>query len=326
LSHCTADCGIDRSTFGVDDFFSATAKSEEVCVLRVDHAPIHDTNGAKLSGFTCGDAVIVFNLHHTPSCETLTSRYQDQVRGIWPQSHRFQVPHETFFCSVLSRDRRVTNCVLHVASDGERSMSNARLQVDDAAAVVEHATHFNSHMLQSSSVTNCSEEGEVVPSVKVCAPVACEVVNSKFPDELPKGCACTLTQYDHTDVNKFVFDSVEKFSEVPHAFFHYVAFSTRSEEFVCDLQGHEDDEGCICLIDPVMLKLDTPSVAQFLDSALREQPSKVGRGLHGKQGPLDVPADRFVALHPKCGQLCETFDPMRRGVIGKTGFCGISWR
>merc|ERR1712070_237357 len=102
------------------------------------------------------------------------------------------------------------------------------------------------------------------------APVACEVVASSAPDILPRGAACTVTPYQQPEVVKFVFDGADEFSEVPQAFFHFAAFATGGQEFVCDIQGAEDDNG-FHLIDPVVLREDTTNVKQFLTSITAQQ-------------------------------------------------------
>lgn len=66
-----------------------------------------------------------------------------------------------------------------------------------------------------------------MPTIKVAAPVACEVIFSGYPSMVPVGAVCTLTPYAEKDVQKFVFDGhSDEFLELPQAFFHYAAFSS----------------------------------------------------------------------------------------------------
>lgn len=324
---CSGAC-LEKHLLG-DTIFSNGMQTEMTpeakVVLRIDHAPIHDAVGAHVSGFKCGDEIILRNLSHANDLDVLNWRYREQVRAGWPQSYRFQVPRHKFAVTAQSRDKRETACILQMPQvASERTVENAQIHVDDAALVADHAARFNLQMVKSigcNGIVSIGDPGEAVPTVKVCAPVACEVVSTSYPDMLPKGAACTLTPYRHQEIRKFVFDGSEEFLEVPQAFFHYVAFVSRNEEFACDLQGVQDDSGVFDLLDPVVLSADKGNVTQFLSSFTAPQRA----GLTLKEGPLFGPTEcRFEALHPKCGQLCHTFDPNRRGVKGKKGFCGLN--
>jgi len=327
LTTCKDGCNIDTANT-ISEHFSNTDRPNEMInlVLRVDHAPINDMDGATVSGFTCGDKIVVHDLCEAPGLAALGWRYRDKVKAVWPNDQRFQAPRKTFLCNAVGRDDRDKLCVLQVDAfvpKGPKSMECAWQRVDDAANVAEHASRFNRQMAQSlGNVVNLGEQNDPVPTVKVCAPVACEVISTCYADILPSGAACTLTHFPFREVNKFVFDGADEFADVPQSFFHYVAFVTRMEEFVCDLQGHEDDDGNILLLDPVVLSMEKPNVTQLL-STLKGEPIRAG--LDAKDGPLHGPTEgRFEALHPKCGQMCQSFDPSRRGVKGKKGFCGIS--
>merc|ERR1712232_195797 len=134
----------------------------------------------------------------------------------------------------------------------ERSLEKTALRVDDAELAAAHAANF---MLQR--IRNLGPRlslGESVPSVKICAPVACEVVASE--DAALLGVSCTLTPYPFTEVRKYVFEGTEPFHDLTQSFFHYAAFASGSDEFVCDLQGNEDRiSGNVYLIDPVVLRV-----------------------------------------------------------------------
>lgn len=291
-------------------------------ILRVGHALVHDTEGAYVSGYKVGDQIQITFLRKAKGLDPLGWRYRNDVRGVWPQSYRFQVPRENLFADVTSRDGRTTRCVLQVPQDAtQKTHENAQLHVEDAERATAHASRFNAQMLKAmGNVMDLREQGEAPPSVKICAPVACEVLSSSAPEILPRGSACTVTPYPHEEVVKYVFDGADEFMEVPQAFFHYAAFVSGGTEFVCDLQGMEDDSGCVLLIDPVVLREDKANMSAFLNTTLLEK-AKPER----KFGPDHAPTeDRFDRLHPRCGQLCQSFDPMRRGAKGKKGFCGIT--
>jgi len=43
----------------------------------------------------------------------------------------------------------------------------------------------------------------------------------------------------------------------------------------------------------------------------------------GGEGIVGPTAERFDALHPRCAQLCETFDPHRKSAKRNVGLCGV---
>merc|ERR1719265_490915 len=109
-----------------------------------------------------------------------------------------------------------------------------------------------------------------MPSIRVAAPVACEVIHSGYPSMVPVGTVCTLTPYSEKDVQKFVFDGqTEEFLEIPQAFFHYAAFSSNGKEYVVDIQGTEDDDGSLLIVDPCILKAGLPSVRDLMSVAAK---------------------------------------------------------
>lgn len=121
------------------------------------------------------------------------------------------------------------------------------------------------------------------------------------------------------EVQKFVFDGKsEEFREVPQAYFHYAAFSSGGKEYVCDIQGVEDDEGNFLIVDPCILKAGLPTVGDIIDVA-------TNGNIQAAQVASGPTAERFDALHPKCCQACKAFDPLRRSAQrnGKAGMCGM---
>jgi len=265
----------------------------------------------------------MFSLGKATGMDALSWRYRGEVQRSWPASYRFQAPRAVFVTDVMSRDQRTTRCVVQVPlAPSERTRENAQMHVVDAEIATAHAARFNAHMAQSmGNVMDVRDQGEAPPSVKICAPVACEVISSSAPEILPRGAVCTVTPYPHTQVAKFVFDGADEFLEVPQAFFHYAAFASGGTEFVCDIQGAEDDDGGIHIIDPVVLRADTSTMSDYLQSTLTETKKAPSQ----KFGPDHAPTEeRFERLHPRCGQTCQSFDPMRRGAKGKKGMCGIT--
>jgi hypothetical protein len=297
---------------------------ETKIVLRIDHAPIHDTLGANVSGFVCGDQIIITSLRKAKGAEALSWRYKDEFRAGWPDNYKFQVPRHYATAEVISRDGKFTICMVQVPLQAtQRTMENAQMHIEDAEVAASFASGFNQQMIKMAAGA-VGDAGEGVPCLKVCAPVACEVLSSSAPDILPRGAACTVTPYPQQEVSKFVFSGADDYLEVPQAYFHYAAFASGSEQFVCDLQGYEDEEGAFHLIDPVVLGKSQSAKANVtkLLSTFTE-PQKAG--FERKDGPLHGPTDdRFDRLHPRCGQLCQSFDPMRRGAKCKKGLCGVT--
>lgn len=118
---------------------------------------------------------------------------------------------------------------------------------------------------------------------------------------------CTLTPYQFDEVDKFVFEGNEKFHELPQTFFHYVAWISGGKEMVCDLQGSLSDEGELTLIDPVLIRAGTNGVWDRITCA-------------PPNSKMPLPP-LFDVLHPRCGQMCKSFDPSRAVKARRIG-CG----
>jgi len=311
--------------------------------LRVDHAPIHDSEGAIVSGFAVGDIVSVRDLRKLEGLEPLGWRYHDQIRSKWPRNHCFQDKRSSYMCAVTGRDQKEIPCVLQVAdienrselfdSVAELSIERSRTHVDNAMTAADHASRFNMQMFQSlrinaGSLGRAQDEESAnlpVPTVKVCAPVACEVMATSYANILPRGASCTITPYRFTEVHKFIFygNGYDEYAEIPQAFFHYTAFVSRCEELLCDIQGHEGDVGCYELINPVVFTADKADISDIIfHHIMRSEPDARTIDRDKKQGESTFKEDRFDALHPRCGQLCQIFDPLRKGVRGQNGYCG----
>lgn len=192
-------------------------------------------------------------------------------------------------------------CLLQVATaPQDRSVENAMLDRKDAEKVASYAFRFNQHMLQDEAGLDSG-----MPRVCVCIPVVCKVLQSPVPQFFSRGDAVLLVPYAASEVTKFVFDGREDFLEIPHAFFHYVTWSSGGRECVSDLQGTEEDNGSVTLVNPCM-----PRPFAFGAGTLFDGPG-VAAGGRGAQ-PQDLSPQTFDRLHPRCGPLCKTFDPDRR--------------
>jgi hypothetical protein len=216
-------------------------------------------------------------------------------------------------------------CVLQVpCSEADCTKVNAQMHLDDAAAAATYASRFNMQMLQGmGNVIDIADQGESVPTLKVAAPVLCTVLSSSSPELMSRGGVCTLAPYKDLEVNKYVFIGGEDFCEVPQAYFHYASWASKGEEFVSDIQGVEDEVGNFTIIDPVVLRTEKTKVQQYITTYMASQQ---GRELPpAPTGPHVGPTnDRFEMLHPKCGPLCSSFDPMRKGAKGKKNVCGVN--
>jgi len=330
-------CGEDAKNLYPDSL--EFLQDPQELVLRVVHAPIDDPRGAHLTDYKVGAELKVVELLTLNGFDALGWRYREKTRQQWPASYRFQVAKRCWQVRVTPDDHSGPDqvCLLQMsASPDARTLDHAKLDVDDAQTAAVYAQRFNLHQQQYVSgalgpeapageatdplaVNVVSPEDGAMPTIKVAAPVACEVIFSGYPSMVPVGAVCTLTPYAEKDVQKFVFDGhSDEFLELPQAFFHYAAFSSGGKEYVCDIQGAEDDDGSFLIVDPCMLKSNLPTVRDLIGVAVNGQI----QGEFSSSGPT---AERFDALHPKCCQACKAFDPHRRSALrnGKAGMCGM---
>lgn len=288
--------------------------SDYALVLRVLGAPIEASLGASLSGFSAGDELGLEKLETVPGLEPLGFRFRERVRSSWPSSYRFQSAKRVWRANVVGNAGK-RPCVLHIAITPEaRTLENVELDVADAGDAVVYASRFNLHMEQQAK----ADGGDVPPSLRVAAPVACSVIQSSFPGMIPLGTPCTLTPYPLDEVQKFVFDGTEDFVEMPQAYFHYAAFASNGKHMVCDVQGGELENGDFLLIDPCMLRSELPKVGDVVQAV----------AVNALAAPTDAPVagptpERFDMLHPRCAQVCRSFDPQRRSVKKNVGACGM---
>lgn len=299
--------------------------------LRVVHAPIKASFGSVLGDFSIGEEVLVLKSEKLPGLEPLRWRYERGSRkgavitvprkDLPPPLHyRFSVPRSFWRVKVMVRggpgsfaQERV--CLLQVAANArDRRLANVALDVQDCLAVASYAHNFNSLVYEQGL-------GEAAPRVQIAAPVGCEVLGSLTPQWITAEDVVLLYPYVHDDVQKFLFDGAEDFSELPHAFFHYVAYSSAGKEFAWDLQGFEDESGSVLLIDPCMMRTPAPTIVDMV-GAVTPSAFSLDRG-EPPISQVSPSQQRFESLHPRCTQLCRAFDPHRRGARDR-GRCGVS--
>lgn len=196
-------------------------------------------------------------------------------------------------------------CLLQVAADScFRSIETAMFERRDCDIIAAHAHRFNQHMLREEGVDPMDVDGG---GVQVCMPTICQVLQSPLPEFFGRDDAVILLPYKANEVQKFVFDGSEDFLEIPHAFFHYVSWVTGGQECVSDLQGVEEENGTVVLVNPCM-------------------PRSIGWGAGACFGSIENGArgtpQLFDRLHPKCGPLCKSFDPDRRAKPTRR-HCGV---
>lgn len=313
-------------------------------MMRVTGAPIQDSLGAKCSHLQPGEEFAVVKLETLKEFDILRWRYPPDMTGIpgqqrsysgarasatkagrappmdWPASYRFMVPRRSWRVTIVSQDSEggtaCETCVLQMAaSPQERTARNVELDLIDAKDACSYAHRFNLHQMHSCDPSATAAEAADMPGIRVAAPIACEVLGSGLQGLIVAGDHCTVTPYASTDVQKFVFDGSEDYHELPQAYFHYSAFASGGREFVCDIQGFEEDDGNFTLIDPVMLRAARATVTDLLATVM---PKPAAGSAEPKTGPS---VERFDALHPRCGQMCKVFDPQRRGATMKNA-CG----
>merc|ERR1719326_2429059 len=170
----------------------------EDLVLRVVHAPIEDSRGARLTDYKVGAELKVAQLSTLHGLEPLGFRYHEKIREQWPASYRFQVSKRCWQTRVTP-DSYVGSeqvCLLQMASSpDERTLEYAKLDVEDARVAAVYAQRFNLHQSQSirdaagpeadmglatdaPSADDASLEHSGMPTIRVAAPVACEVIHS----------------------------------------------------------------------------------------------------------------------------------------------------
>jgi len=309
--------------------------------LRVFSNPCGDSDGGSLCArfLNLGNEVIACEFEKVKGWDALRARYERSAKeraGVlytkgptatqttaqpkmqWPEGYRFNTPRRFWRAKVISQDVQggfqEHSCMIVVSNSPEdRSQENVQMDLKDSADVASYACRFNQQLN-----TMAGEQGGV-PAVKVCAPVGCEVIKSSNPQFASPGEYITVIPYPFNDIKKFLFDGSEDFLEVPQAFFHHASWLSSSRELICDIQGIEDEDGNVVLIDPCVVRAPQATVGDLLTTLVANQKENI------PQVPsADISSDRFDALHPRCSQLCKAFDPYRRSCGGKMKNCGLN--
>eukprot|EP00931_Biecheleriopsis_adriatica_P046692 TRINITY_DN26836_c0_g1_i1.p1 TRINITY_DN26836_c0_g1~~TRINITY_DN26836_c0_g1_i1.p1 ORF type:complete len:355 (-),score=83.81 TRINITY_DN26836_c0_g1_i1:64-1128(-) len=291
--------------------------------LRIAFSPIQDSLGARRSPFAQGDEVAVVKVQKVPGWEPMSwrqDRYAKQqaasnpASAIWPgpEESRFGRAQRFWAAKVQASDGKDGLedywCLLQVAmTKQDRSMEKVKDIVQDANDTASYAHRFNQHTARA-----VGEEPQNIPNLRVAAPVACFVIDSANPEVAGPGECVTLTFFPSNSVTKFVFEGGEDFLEMPQAFFHFVAWSSGGKELVADLQGVQDDQDTL-LIDPCLIRNKEIGVNDLL--------SLVAGG--AEQDGVSLTEKRFNLWHPRCAQLCRSFDPQRRSVNARRA-CGMA--
>eukprot|EP00927_Polykrikos_kofoidii_P048975 TRINITY_DN4312_c0_g1_i1.p1 TRINITY_DN4312_c0_g1~~TRINITY_DN4312_c0_g1_i1.p1 ORF type:complete len:370 (+),score=73.55 TRINITY_DN4312_c0_g1_i1:122-1111(+) len=300
-------------------------------ILRIGTPPAKDLTGARNTPFGPGDEVAVVNLEQVKGWEPLRWRFEQNARErsmvgqrkpLWTDGSRCGLQRRYWRAHIFSSDgkggieQHVT--LLEVfAEKSDRTLEKVQVDIDDAKSAAQHAHRFNAHLARSlgGDVGATAAEGDV-PAVKIAVPVGCYVVGGVASSVAAPGDMVSICSFSADEVRKFVFDGREEFHEVPQAFFHYTACQTGGHQFVCDVQGIEEEDGNFLLVDPLVLRTPKAGITDLL-----------GAIVPGKSAANEVPseapnAERFDQFHPRCGCLCKAFDPQRRSAQQRK-HCGM---
>ncbi|CAE6940162.1 unnamed protein product [Symbiodinium natans] len=319
-----ASCGLrlEHSASAIGVLFSGISDgdAEEELVLEVMSTAADDSSGVRPSGFKELQQLQVSRLSTEHGLEALSFRYSESVRSTWPDDYRFQASKRSWRASIASAPDKAY--VLQMATRAEERVADAvKWDLEDAKSAGSYAHRFNLYSREQAREAGGPTDDQP-PCVKVAAPVACRVVKTNFPALLPVGAYCTLWPYSDAEVRKFVFNGCQDFVELAQAFFHHSAFSSSGKELVCDIQGAEQEDGSLLLIDPCILRPGKVTVSALLKGSAKDDRER--EDLAACLGPVvNVAADKFDKLHPKCTQLCKAFDPQRSTVKRKVGVCGL---
>ncbi|CAJ1327306.1 unnamed protein product [Effrenium voratum] len=312
-----AQCGFRAEHLGAA--FSSIADNEDLIVEVVSTAD--DSQGARPSGLKQAQQLQVSKLATLPGLEPLGFRFRETIRSKWPDDYRFQAPKRAWRAMIATGAGTEAFVLQMAGRSEERTLEAAGWDLEDSRTASSYAHRFN--LYSRERAREAGYDGEQVPSVKVAAPVACRIVKTNLPALLPVGAACTLYKYSDKEVKKFVFDGSQDFLEVAQTFFHHAAFSSGGKEMVCDIQGVEEEDGSLLLIDPCILRAGKVTLGSVLKGAASKEEA-IGAQAAACLGPAVAPAaEKFDQLHPKCAPLCKAFDPARTSVKQKTGVCGM---
>jgi len=318
-------CGLDEEK-AVRRTTEAPAPQNLNLALRIGYAPGEESAGARVGPFGMGDDIAVSELKQVKEIEAMDWRQELACAGKmghgsqWPQEdERFRSRYNYWKAKVVVSDGangfEEHSCLVQSAVLAkDRTMEVAQASVEDSVTAAKLAHKFNAQTAQ----LHAEEEGgdfdaETVVGVRVCMPVACFVLGGLAQDVAQPGQVVLVTKFPFASVKKFVFDGKEEFMELPQAFFHYASWSSGGQEVVADIQGAEDEDGDIFIVDPVILRPSKASGSVF------------GAWTSGKDSQTEPREKaRFDMMHPKCGPLCKAFDPLRRAPHGGRKHCGLS--
>mmetsp|Transcript_42397 Transcript_42397/g.79051 ORF Transcript_42397/g.79051 Transcript_42397/m.79051 type:complete len:352 (+) Transcript_42397:64-1119(+) len=245
--------------------------------------------------------------------ERAALQHAGRTGNYWPSEaeSRFARPLRAWAVKILApqnkdKEVHIYDGLLQVGlSKKDREMEKVKEAITDIQTVADYAQSFNRHIAET-----FDEHPDSVPAIRVAVPVGCFVLDSVNP-HVDAGDAVMLTLFNKPSVTKFVFEGGEDFRELPQAFFHFVSWSSSGQEMVADLQGTEEEKDFL-LVDPVLLRPSNFGLENIV-SVLN------GKGV----SDTSVTAHRFERWHPRCGQLCASFDPQRRSHTGARRACGV---
>lgn len=298
----------------------------DALVLEVVLAP-EESQGAIPTGLKVGDILEVTSLETPAGLEPLAFRYRESIRSQWPDEYRFQALRRAWqVCVSDGFGEKAEPLVLQLASRQEdRTIECVQLDLEDAQAAASYAHRFNLYQGQYAKENAAMAGNEQIPQVKVAAAVGCKVMSSHMPAMIPVGAHCSLSAYPYREISKLVFTGSEDFLEMAQTFFHHVTFSSGGKELVCDIQGFEERDGSLLLLDPCVLRTQKMTVGGLVAGAVAGKAGVAEEHASSNcLGPSTTSMrDVFDKLHPKCGQLCKVFDPHRGSVKRTFGVCGV---
>eukprot|EP00931_Biecheleriopsis_adriatica_P078780 TRINITY_DN52193_c0_g1_i1.p1 TRINITY_DN52193_c0_g1~~TRINITY_DN52193_c0_g1_i1.p1 ORF type:complete len:340 (-),score=72.87 TRINITY_DN52193_c0_g1_i1:6-1025(-) len=301
----------------ISDRWEERDPSRPWLALQISDTPTERSHGLRRNPFQAGDQLAVVQIKQTvPGWETMLWRQEraamQQSNPIWPgpEESRFKRKQRFWAAKVIGPDGKggVKDywCMLQVAAARQdRDTENVNDLLQDVKDIASYAHRFNLNTARAAS-----EDVYDVPCVLVAGPAACQVLDSSMPEVAETGDVIALTYFPCAHVTKFIFEGSEDFLELPHAFFHFVFFTSGGKEMVGDLQGVQDDKD-IVLLDPVMIKTPSMGVSDLVSLVTDSGTS---------QTPMEK---RFNLWHPRCGQMCRSFDPQRKASHVKRA-CGVA--
>lgn len=287
--------------------------------LRAVRMPVAPSEGASEIDIAVGHVLDVCDLATSKETEVLNWRYnvkrrddRTQKRNTmskddvelppWPSQRCFSV-HQRFWRVALP-DKPGCFGILQMASDPtERTLEG--LDEDTAACktIADYAHKFNK--LQAAE-----HASDPPPAIRVASPICCQVDTSGFSSMFSVGDFLVLYILPVVqEIEKFIFNGTDSYSEVPQAFFHFVTLSSGGKDLAYDLQGIEEERnGDVFLVNPAVLKVVERKDALPVCGIVT--------------GSEQLEWNHFQALHPTCSPLCKAFDPHRAVRLGRGFMCG----